>query len=95
METVNASRYRYRGLRQRPCFLSLPQQLSSSDILILWSLPHANNPQRRSGSDMKYVSGSLADLDQKLSTQLKWNLTEKVAKREKKTQCEIMAVIPG
>ena len=53
-------------------------QLSSSDILILWSLPHANNPQRRSGPDMKYVSGSSANLDQV-------NVTEKVTKREKDT----------
>ena len=91
METVNASRYRYRGLRQRSL---LPYPLPA--ILIRYPnpvepLPHANNPQRRSGPDVKYVSGSLANLDQKL----KRNLTEKVGKREKETQCEIMAVIPG
>ena len=57
---------------------SLSPQLSSSDILILWRLPHANNPPRRSGPDMKYVSGSSTNLDQV-------NVTEKVTKREKDT----------
>ena len=93
LETVKARWYRYHGLRQR-----FPPLLSSSDILILCSPAHAHNPQRRSGPDMKYVSGSLANLDQKLSTQFKWKLTEKVAKREKFREKDRMwnyGLIPG